>query len=296
MDNLTNYSRLNHSSQLDILNCKETRCVLFKSLCRAFNDNKCSLNSPLFTLDQTEFNKTLSTINHYRSTLENSESICFNIECGESSGSFLESHEAASERLVCHVHSKTGKILGKIVIGEPEKRFFLYKMGVERDSDFLKNMQQFSNATIKDRYKIPHKYTKLENVLCNGLKFNIFGVVTAVNKIPTKTRSFWHSFLCISDPTMINQSNDNEELPPGEFKLHLFLPFLRDHPEIHRGDVIKCTNVKIESHENRHDGRIFEKDDLTVFCHWDYCVPVPNTSKLPIITIKILFLMILDCI
>lgn len=70
----------------------------------------------------------------------------------------------------------------------------------------------------------------------------MFGVVTAVNKVPTRTKHFWHSLLCISDPSL---AADEEGSQPAEFKMHLFMPFVEDFPEVHRGDVVRFTNVKV---------------------------------------------------
>jgi hypothetical protein len=76
----------------------------------------------------------------------------------------------------------------------------------------------------------------------------IFGVVTAVNKLPTKTTSSWHSLICISDPSLImiaSGDEEEEDKAPGEFKMSLFFNTLEDHPEFHRGDVVRFTNVKV---------------------------------------------------
>lgn len=244
MDAEANDSRMDYSNATLNDQKKSSSAKVLESLCHAFRNNKCSLNSPLFTLDQTEVSKVLNSIKFYKSTLEESESIDWHIECGENSTSSLESSEAAREKLVCHIRSKSKMILAKIVIKQPEKRFFRSKLLTERNSSLqlLHNMQQFSWATIKDRYKVPHNFSTLRNIQNNGLKFNIFGVVTAVNKLPTKTRLFWHSFVCISDPTLVSDTDS----PPDEFKMHLFFPFLQDHPEIHSGDVIRFTNVKVQ--------------------------------------------------
>jgi len=245
MDAEANDSRMNYSNATLSYQKKHSSSEVLESLCRAFRNNNCSLNSPLFTLDQTEFNKMLNAIRFYQSTLQESESVDWHVEYGENSTSSLESSEAAQERLVCHIRSKNKMVLAKIVVKQPEKRFFHSKLSTERKSglQLLQNMQQYSRATIKDRYKVPYNYTTLQNIQNNGLKFNIFGVVTAINKLPTKTRLFWHSFVCISDPTLVSSTTDS---PPDEFKMHLFFPFLQDHPEIHTGDVIRFTNVKVQ--------------------------------------------------
>ena len=243
MDAETNDSRMNYSNATLSYQKKFPSSQVLESLCRAFRNNKCSLNSPLFTLDQTEFTKTLDKIQYYQSTLEESESTDWRVEYGENSKSFLDSSEAAQEKLVCHIRSKSKTVLAKVVVNQPEKKFFRSKLSIERNSNLqlLQNMQQYSWATLKDRYKVPHNFNTLQNIQNNGLKYNIFGVVTAVNKLPTKTRLFWHSFVCISDPMLVSDADS----PPDEFKMHLFFPFLQDHPEIHTGDVIRFTNVKV---------------------------------------------------
>ena len=241
------YKRHQYSSVWDRSQRPSTE--IFESLCRAFQTKKCSLNSPVFALNQHEFTKMLSTVDCYRSNLEKTVSSQWHIEYGEHSTSFLDPMDASKERLVCHLKSKHNRVLGKVVIKDPEDRFIVPKFTTERNSNLhlLKNMEQFSNATVKDRYQVPQNFTTLENIKDTNhkQKQNFFGVVTAVNKVPTKSRTYWHSFLCISDPSLTSSIDGESETPPEEFKMHLFFPFQEDHPAIHRGDVIKFTNVKV---------------------------------------------------
>lgn len=46
-----------------------------------------------------------------------------------------------------------------------------------------------------------------------------------------------------------------------------------DFPELHRGDVVRFTDVKVECHHNRVDGRIFSKENLHVYCCPDQRTP-----------------------
>jgi hypothetical protein len=42
-----------------------------------------------------------------------------------------------------------------------------------------------------------------------------------------------------------DDEDDSKVIPPGEFKMSLFFNMLEDHPEFHRGDVVRFINVKV---------------------------------------------------
>ena len=220
-----------------------------ESLCKAFQTNSCSLNSPFYKLDQSEFHKVSKSLAFYKSCLPMPESTRWCVEFGETSKSCMSGVEAAKEQLVCYVLGKKCKVIGKLVIKNAEKKLIVPKIFLDGNSNLqlLKSMGQLTCASIKDRYQVPASHTKLNDVEhSTASRLQLFGVVTAVNKIPTKTKASWHSLLCISDPSLIKISTEeNEDLAPSEFKMHFFLPRLEDHPELHRGDVVRFTNVKV---------------------------------------------------
>lgn len=225
------------------------KCCLLESLCKAFRNNTLNLNSPLHKLNQAEFCKVMNMLAYYKSSLPDTESVEWCIERGESSNSFMPLAEAVKGTLVCYIQSKRHKVLGKLVVNNAERKLVVPKISVDGNSNLqlLKTMGQLTNASIKDRYVVPTNHTKLcdiENTKATRLQ--IFGVVTAINKLPTRTKASWHSLICISDPSLIaNAENEADDLAPCEFKMHFFFPLLEDHPEIHCGDVVRFTNVKV---------------------------------------------------
>lgn len=279
-----------------------------EALCRAFRNNSLSLNSPFYKLNQVEFTKVLNSLASYKSCLPNSiiKTSEWCVECGESSRSHMPIAEAVRERLVCYILGTQRRVLGKMVINNAERKLIVSRLNFDVNSNLqlLNSMSQLTSASIKDRYQVPVNHTKLSDVgQSTASRLQIFGVVTAVNKVPTRTRASWHSLVCISDPSLVPTSDENNEnLAPCEFKMHLFMPLLEDHPEIHRGDVVRFTNVKvseghshlcllqlsftdlyaqIESHQNRCDGRIFNKSDITVYCFPDSSkTSVPRESNI----------------
>jgi hypothetical protein len=224
---------------------------LLEALCKVFQNNTSSLNSPFHKLNQDEFLKVKSSLSHYKSCLPASETVEWFIECGESSNCLMAQPEATKERLVCYFLTKQHKVVGKFVVSNAENKLIVPRKSVDKGNSnlqLLKNMDQLSSATIKDRYQVPMNHSNLSDIEFTSSRLQIFGVVTAVNKLPTKTTSSWHSLICISDPSLITIPLDNEEeddKAPGEFKMSLFFNVLEDHPEFHRGDVVRFTNVKV---------------------------------------------------
>lgn len=214
-----------------------------QALLRAFQTNSLSLNSPWYQLDKAEFNKVLNAVTYYKSTYQNAVYVTWCFETGEDSKSHKPSSVAEKLRLVCHVRSRRHEILGKLVVENPESKLIVPITG-HGGLNLLKNMENLTSATIKDRYQVPVSHTKLAEAATSQLsRLQLYGVVTAINKNPSRTKSSWHSLICISDPSMVRLGND--DLAPDEFKMHLFLPYLEDHPEFHRGDVVRFTNVKV---------------------------------------------------
>lgn len=228
---------------------EKTKPSLLEALCKAFRNNSCSLNSPFYKLDQVEFCKVLNSLAYYKSRLPDTKSAEWCVECGESSSSYMSLVEASKEQLVCYILAKKNKVLGKMVVKNAEQKLIVSRLNVDGNSNLqlLRSMDQLTSASIKDRYQVPTNHTKLSDVgKCTASRLQIFAVVTAVNKVPTRTKASWHSLLCLSDPSLITVGEDvNEDLAPCEFKMHLFMPLLEDHPEIHRGDVVRFTNVKV---------------------------------------------------
>lgn len=227
----------------------ETKSSLLGALCKAFRNNSCSLNSPFYKLNQVEFCKVLNSLVYYKSCLPDTKSAEWCVECGESSNSDMPLAEAAKEQLVCYILAKQNKVLGKMIVKNAERKLIVSRLNLDGNSNLqlLNSMDQLTNASIKDRYQVPANHTKLSDVgKCTANRLQIFAVVTDVNKVPTRTRASWHSLLCLSDPSLVLVGEDgNEDLAPCEFKMHLFFPLLEDHPEIHRGDVVRFTNVKV---------------------------------------------------
>ena len=227
----------------------KNRSSHLQNLCKAFQNKTCSLNSPFFKLDQDEFCKILNSFEYYKSHLQDPEASQWCVECGESSNTYLPIAEAAKERLVCYVLAKRHKVVGKFVVNNAERKLIVPRISIDsnRNLYLLKNLHQLTNATIKDRYYPPTNHTKLSDVNeVTVSRLQMYGVVTAINKLPTRTKSSWHSLICISDPSLLESDIDDEkDFPPGEFKMHLFLHLLEDHPEFHRGDIVRFTNVKV---------------------------------------------------
>lgn len=258
--------------------------TLLESLCKAFQTNKSSLNSPFHKLNQNEFVKIRNSVIFYKSCIPDAKFVEWCIESGEHSTSTTHQSEATTQKLVCHFLSKKHKVVGKLVINNVERKLVMPRIVIDGNCNLqlLKNMGQLTDATVKDMYMVPTNHTKLSDIDITASRLQIFGVVTAVNKLPTKTTSSWHSLICISDPSLITvtcgDQNDKTHLSPAEFKMSLFMNMLEDHPEFHRGDVARFTNVKIESYKNRCDGRVFNKSDITVYCHPDSKAPVIRES------------------
>ena len=245
------YNLTKHSSS--------TKCVLqdkpslLGALCKVFQNNTSSLNSPLHKLNQNEFLKVKTSFAYYKSCLPASETVKWFIECGESSNSLITQPEATKGKLVCYFLTKQHKVVGKFVVSNAENKLIIPRKSIDKGNSNLQlfnNMNQLSSATIKDRYRVPMNHTKLSDIEFTSNRLQVFGVVTAVNKLPTKTTSSWHSLICISDPSLIMIASDDDEddskvISPGEFKMSLFFNMLEDHPEFHRGDVVRFINVKV---------------------------------------------------
>ena len=238
----------------DLTKCdQQGKPSLLEVLCKVFQNNTTNLNSPFYKLNQNEFLKVKTSFAYYKSCLPASENVKWSIECGENSNSLVSQPEATKERLVCYFLTRQNRVVGKFIVNNAENKLIIPRKSIDvgnSNLQLLKNMDRLSSATIKDRYRVPMHHTKLNDIEFTSNRLQIFGVITAVNKLPTKTTSSWHSLVCISDPslTMIasNDDEDNSEaLAPGEFKMSLFLNILEDHPEFHRGDVVRFTNVKV---------------------------------------------------
>ncbi|XP_057376353.1 uncharacterized protein LOC130697467 [Daphnia carinata] len=279
------YAPISKSSRKEYFNEKEKNNIqptLLESLCQVFRTNKSSLNSPFHKLNQNEFGKVRNTVTFYKSRIPDTKFVEWCIESGEHSTSTTCQPEATTQKLVCHFLSKKHKVMGKLVINNAERKLVMPRIVIDGYSNFqlLKNMRRLTDATVKDMYTVPTNHTKLSDIDITTSRLQIFGVVTAVNKLPTKTTSSWHSLICISDPSLIpvTDGDQNDKMAPGEFKMSLFMNMLEDHPEFHRGDVVRFTNVKIESYKNRCDGRVFNKSDITLYCHPDIKAPVIRES------------------
>lgn len=166
----------------------------------------------------------------------------------------LDVTNQASIQLVCFViATESHQVLGKMVIHNPEKKLIILKSfhssldGNSTLTNLLKNMHRLSSASIRDQYRVPTQHKKLAEVFipsATSIRHHIFGVVTAVSKIPTAPvppKKYWHSIVCISDPSLTSETSDLAT----SFKMHLFMISQEDYPEIHRGDVIRLTNVKV---------------------------------------------------
>ncbi|KAI9561820.1 hypothetical protein GHT06_012781 [Daphnia sinensis] len=278
---------ISKSSRNENFNEKDRNSIqrtLLESLCKAFQTNKSSLNSPFHKLNQNEFGKIRNSVTFYKSCIPKAKFVEWYIESGEHSTATTQHSVATTQKLVCYFLSNKHKVVGKLVINNAERKLVMPRIVIDGNSNLqlLKNMGQLTDATVKDMYTVPTNHTKLSDIGITASRLQIFGVVTAVNKLPTKTTSSWHSLICISDPSLITvtggDQNDKTNLAPGEFKMSLFMNMLEDHPEFHRGDVVRFTNVKIESYKNRCDGRIFNKSDITVYCHPDSEAPVIRES------------------
>lgn len=241
-------SRNKNLSEKDKNNIQPT---LLESLCKAFQTNKSSLNSPFHKLNQNEFVKIRNSVIFYKSCIPDAKFVEWCIESGEHSTSTTHQSEATTQKLVCHFLSKKHKVVGKLVINNVERKLVMPRIVIDGNCNLqlLKNMGQLTDATVKDMYMVPTNHTKLSDIHITASRLQIFGVVTAVNKLPTKTTSSWHSLICISDPSLITvtcgDQNDKTHLAPAEFKMSLFMNMLEDHPEFHRGDVARFTNVKV---------------------------------------------------
>lgn len=242
--NVTNSSFLGKCDQ-------QGKSSLLEALCKVFQTNTSSLNSPFHKLNQDEFLKVKTSLSHYKSCLPATETAEWFIESGESSNCLMPQPEATKQRLVCYFLTKQHKVVGKFVVSNAENKLIIPRKSVDKGNSnlqLLKNMNQLSSATIKDRYKAPFNHSNLSDIEFTSSRLQIFGVVTAVNKLPTKTTSSWHSLICISDPSLImiaSGDEEEEDKAPGEFKMSLFFNTLEDHPEFHRGDVVRFTNVKV---------------------------------------------------
>ncbi len=213
---------------------------VYEALCKAFRNNTCTLNSPLYKINQVEFVKVLNSVAHYRTRLVNVKWTEWHLECGESSSS--SSPGATKWQLACHLLSKNHAVLGKLVISHLDKKLIVPKVIMDRNPNLilLGTMEKLTSATIKDQYRAPINHVRLDDIKMTDSRLQLFGVVTGVNKIPTRTRQYWHSLLCLSDPSLAGG-----DAAPKEFKMHLFMPLLEDFPEVHRGDVVRFTNVKV---------------------------------------------------
>lgn len=243
-------SRRTQKRSLDQFATNTNQPFQLESLCKAFKNNVCSLNSPFHKLDQDGFRQIQNSLEYYKSFLQEPEASKWCIECGESSKTYLSLAEAAKDRLVCYVLARRHKVIGKFVVSNAERKLIVPRIRIDASSNLLllKNMHDLSKAAIKDAYQAPTNHTKLSDVReVTVSRLQMYGVVTAVNKLPTQTKSSWHSLLCISDPSLqvLDDDEDEKDSPPGEFKMHLFLPSLEDHPEFHRGDIVRFINVKV---------------------------------------------------
>jgi len=54
-------------------------------------------------------------------------------------------------------------------------------------------------------------------------------------------KKYWHSIIWISDPSLISETDESV----ASFKINVFMISGEDFPEVHRGDVIRFTNVKV---------------------------------------------------
>ena len=225
-------------------------------LCEALKQKQILLISTDFDVNTSEFHKVLSAAAYFRNKFKLAHRTTWSIESGQGPSSSLDSEQAANERLAFHVFTAAGKVLGKFEVKQPLQKLIVSKASTQQQRRvmMLKDIDHLPSLEIKRLYRVPKNYLKLGEIQSSGLRVNTIGVVTSINKLPTKGRSFWHLFLCISDPSLIGEDNDRA---PSEFKMHIFLPFITDFPEIHRGDVIRFTNVKVRNCNMIQQFRIF---------------------------------------
>ena len=222
---------------------------VYEALCKAFQTKRCSLNSPHYKINQEEFNKILKLVDNYKCQSSSIKMVKWQLEIGESSCS--SEPLAMKWNLVCHLLTENYRVMRKLVFSNLEKKLIVPKLTAHLDRsinlNLLRTMPTATSATIKDQYGALPNHTKLVDIDMNDNRFQLsdyrlqlMGVVVSVNKTPTKTRQSFHSLLCISDPSLAN-----DDTAPTEFKMHLFMNSQNDFPEVHRGDVVRFTRVKV---------------------------------------------------
>ena len=205
----TTYASFNGSSSLmhsDITeqhsNQRKVPAEILEALLASFRKNTCSLNSPMYKINQPEFAKVISALQSYKSTFAVSSSLMWLLEKGESSTSTqdIKSESQSSYQLVCFVvSSESQQVLGKLVIQDPEKKFIISKSSHLSLYDgntthrltnlvLLKNMSTLTSAGVRDQFIVPTQHKKLADLITPiaiATRHQVFGVVTAISKIPT---------------------------------------------------------------------------------------------------------------
>ena len=217
------------------------RSHLLRQFCLSLSQKRYDLNSPRWTVNKKEFKQLLTISSLFKSKHPKAASAVWSVEVGENSKA-ASTTDAFKEKLVFSVISNNNQVLGRMEHANPDKYIVPRLRGSSTNSAaFLKNLPELDNLILKGRYTVPKHFTKLGDVSEKSSRPSLFGVVTAVNKLPTKGAKFWHSLVCLSDPSLIAE----KDCPPTEFKMHIYLALESDFPEIHLGDVARFTNVKV---------------------------------------------------
>jgi len=184
-------------------NQRKVPAEILEALLASFRKNTCSLNSPMYKINQPEFAKVISALQSYKSTFAVSSSLMWLLEKGESSTSTqdIKSESQSSYQLVCFVvSSESQQVLGKLVIQDPEKKFIISKSSHLSLCDgnttyhrlanlvLLKNMSTLTSAGVRDQFIVPTQHKKLADLMTPiaiATRHQVFGVVTAISKIPT---------------------------------------------------------------------------------------------------------------
>ena len=272
---------------------------LLQSACDALTSGRRVMVDRVYEINEEECERLRVVADGFRKTFNSTDTTQWSVEYGESSRLQSVSESSSGAKLVLTVKSAEHVIRGRMVIDNPAW-LICEKSPPNKLPDYsleiLKNFPDLPAQDIKSQYCAPYGYTKLSDIdsLTLVKRICVMGVVTGVIKLPMKTSGTrYHSMICISDPSLMDKDGI-----PSEFKMHLFFARLSDFREVHSGDVISFSNVKVnisvllitvnsnkifffvqvEMHESRFDGRIFAVCEMKTYCYNDINVPLPHRS------------------